>query len=199
MKTGGGFMPFNILVGAGFFVDKQVDRTIVNLIQEKDIILIGNANTLSTSAFRLQDGMIKLLLEKGAKKVIYTELTSRNMSILKKTDIIYIMGGDVRELLNLYQNELFKTLIKKHLKRGLLIAEKEAGILLSERIDWYLKECLKIKDATYQGLEVIHEKIFLAKSRDDQDEKAKIEKIEKNYQIEIKKLITDECFFTSSI
>ena len=199
MEIGGGNMPFNILVGAGLFVHQSVDRSILNVIQGKDIIVIGNGNTLTSKSFRLQEEMVKKLEASGARKVIYTELTSRNMSILKKTDILYIMGGDVRELVELYQNELFKSLLKKHLKKGLLITEGEATALLSSHIDWYLKECCHLKKQKYQSLGVIDENFYIFYHYDDQSLDEKIKKIEEKYQIELKCLKEEDCYFTSSI
>ena len=65
-------MPFNILVGSNFFVNQKVDRSIIPIIQDKDIILVGNGNTLSTKSFRIHENLVEKLEASGAKKVIYT-------------------------------------------------------------------------------------------------------------------------------
>lgn len=191
-------MPFNIIIGASLFVDKKVDRSILNIIKERDIVLVGNGNTLSTKSFRIQEEVIEKLEEAGAGKVIYTELTSKNMAVLKKTDIIYIMGGDILELLKLYQNVLFKELLQKHLKKGLLIAEGEAAVLLSDDITWYLENFCRIKNAkSYKGLGLVGEQYFVEYQYNKRSLDSKLQEIEKTYSIELKRLSKKDCIFTS--
>ena len=192
-------MPFNILVGSNFFVNQKVDRSIIPIIQDKDIILVGNGNTLSTKSFRIHENLVEKLEASGAKKVIYTELTPRNMSILKRTDIIYIMGGDIRELLELYQNVLFKNLIEKHLKKGILIAEMEAAILLTDDISWYLNECCNLPDKDEKGLGLIQEKLYIHYKQNDLELEEFLEGIEEKYHIELKRMSDDDCYFTTNI
>ncbi len=193
-------MPFNVIVGADLFVKKEVDRAIYSIIQKKDIILVGNANTLSTKSFRLQNEMEKKLKEKGAKSVIYTELNAKNMALLKKTDIIYIMDGDVSELIKLYQNSLFISLIKKHLRKGILIAEKEAAILLSKEVQWYLKYFLRRKEEElFRGLGILEETFYMNYKPEKESINQRLHQIEKEYQIQIKRLRKQDCYFTTSI
>ncbi len=200
MKTGGGYMTFfNILVGSSLFVREKVDRSLFALIQGKDIVLIGNGNTLSTKSFRLQDDMIQKLEKSGAKKVIYVELNTKNMTVLKKTDILYLMAGDERELLQLYENTLFRTLIKKHLKKGIIVAEQEAAIFLAKDVTWYLKNFCEMKDLSGKGLGIVAENFYMHYQPENQKLEEKLQNIEREQQIEIKRLTDQECYFTSSI
>ena len=189
-----------ILTANGFNNNGKRSESIESLFEriakDKRVLLIGNAskNTNINSRKDVKDNFYNI----GAKQVDLIDVGVKNLEKILDYDVIYVLGGDVGELIELNNSTRFKDYIMKFLKKGIYIGESAGSIIMGNDCKWVydIKKGLKPKyDKTYpsyKGLGLIDLKIYPHYDEANQELKEKIEKYEKENNIEIIKLNNGE-------
>ena len=119
---------------------KEIDELFKEITENKKVILIVNATKTGSNFVSRKD--VKDNFEKvGAKVVDVVEINSNNVNSIFDYDVIYGMGGDIKPLLEDFQECNFREHLIKFLKNGIYIGESAGSIVLSDDVKW----CYNIK------------------------------------------------------
>ena len=189
-----------ILTANGFNNNGNRSEKIEKLFEEiskgKKILLIGNAakTTNINSRKDVKDNFEKI----GAKQVELLDIEESNLEKILEYDVIYVIGGDPGELIELNNTSKFKDYIVEFLKKGIYIGESAGSIIMGEDCKWVydIKKGTKPKYdkvfKTYKGLGLTNLRIYPHYDEADEKLKEKIEKYEKENNIQITKLNNGE-------
>lgn len=189
-----------ILTANGFNNNGKRSESIESLFEriakDKSVLLIGNAskNTNINSRKDVKDNFYNI----GAKQVDLIDIGAENLEKILDYDVIYVLGGDVGELIELNNSTEFKDYIMKFLEKGIYIGESAGSIIMGNDCKWVydIKKGSKPKyDKTYpsyKGLGLTDLKIYPHYDEANQELKEKIEKYEKENNTEIIKLNNGE-------
>lgn len=167
----------------------EIEELFREISKGKRILLIANAAKQSNKRSRKD---VKENFENiGAKQVCLIELDENNLEEILNYDIVYVLGGDVGELIQLNNTTTFKDYITKFLEKGIYIGESAGSIIMGEDCKWVydIKKGSKPKyDKTfesYKGLGFTNLRICPHYNEVSQEIKDKIKKyeIENNMQI----------------
>ena len=190
----------NVFVTSGGFntINNYVSEENINLFKEvaynKKVLVIANAAPEGTGNFIARENVRDNFLNVGAIKVDIIDLDKDNVSIILDYDVIYGLGGNITNLLELVHNTNFKELLIKFLEKGIYIGESAGSMILSNN----LKYIYDIKKGTkpkydvildsYEGLGLIDEMIFPHYQKASDQVKEKINDYEKDNNIKITRL-----------
>lgn len=174
----------------------EIEKLFKEISKGKKVLLIGNA-AKTTNINSRKD--VKENFEKiGAKQVEILDIEQSNLEKILEYDIIYVIGGDPGELIELNNTTKFKDYIVKFLQKGIYIGESAGSIIMGEDCKWVydIKKGTKPKYdkvfKTYKGLGLTNLRIYPHYDEADEYLKEKIEKYEKENNIQITKLNNGE-------
>lgn len=186
---------FNIILTSNGFNNNQersikIEHLFEKIAKHKNILLIVNATKTGDNYNSIED--IKINFENiGANKVDIIEIDNNNVEKILEYDIIYGVGGDVKELLEDLQKCNFREYLLKFLQKGIYIGESAGSIVLANDIKW----CYDIKKGTkpkydktlksYVGIGVTEKNIYPHFGMANDEIKEKIKKYEKHNKIKI--------------
>lgn len=171
---------------------EQIENLFKTISKDKDILLIGNAAKKSNVNSRVD---VKVNFENiGAKKVELVDLNANNLSVIFDYDIIYVIGGDIGELIELNSTTEFKKYILSFLKQGIYIGESAGAMITGRDCKWVydIKKGTKPKYdrefKSYTGLGLTDLIIFPHYDEAGKEERIKIEKYEIENNVNIIRL-----------
>lgn len=175
---------------------KKIEELFTGIAKNKKVLLIGNAARYTNINSRKD---VKENFERiGAKEVVLLDLDQNNLENILQYDVIYVLGGDVGELMELNNTTNFKEKIIQFLKKGIYIGESAGSIITGKDCKWIydIKKGTKPKYSktyeTYEGLGLTDVRIYPHYDEADSTLKEKIETYEKERQVEIVKLNNGE-------
>lgn len=183
---------------------KKIDKMFEQVSKGKDVVIILNATKGGSNVQNIEG--IKSNFEKvGARKVELLTINNENQSEIFKYDIIYTMEGDPRILLDDFYEYNFKIYLMKFLEKGIYIGESAGAMILCNNLKWVwdIKKGTKPKydilPKTFEGLNLINEKIYPHYNKINEEQKIKTEKYEKENNMEITKLCDGEFILKNKI
>lgn len=194
-KTGGNMD--NILITSSGFntVNNYVSDENINLFKEisngKRVIIIANAAPYGTGNYVARENVKENFLKVGAKEVDIVDLDKDNVNIILDYDIIYVLGGNITNLIELNKDTNFKEVLIKFLEKGLYIGESAGSMILGNDLKYIydLKKGTKPKyDVildSYEGLGLVDMYLYphYQKTKEDMQEKVNNYELEKGIKI----------------
>ena len=189
-----------ILTANGFNNNGKRSEKIEKLFEEisrgKKVLLIGNAakTTNINSRKDVKDNFERI----GAKQVELLDIKQSNLERILEFDVIYVIGGDPGELIELNNTSKFKDYIVEFLKKGIYIGESAGSIIMGKDCKWVydIKKGTKPKYnkvlKTYKGLGLTNLRIYPHYDEADEKLKEKIDKYEKEKNTQITRLNNGE-------
>ena len=187
----------NIFVTSGGFniVNNYVSDENIELFkilsQNKKVLIIANAAPEGTGNYIAREDVKNNFLNIGASQVDIVDLNKDNIDIILNYDVLYGLGGNITNLIELTQNTNFKDILIKFLEKGIYIGESAGSMILSDNLKYIydLKRGTKPKyDITldsYEGLGLIDEYIYphFQKVKDEMKEKTTQYELDNNITI----------------
>lgn len=187
----------NILITSGGFntVNNYVSDENINLFKEisngKRVIIVANAAPYGTGNYVASENVKENFLKVGAKEVDIVDLDKDNVNIILDYDIIYVLGGNITNLIELNKDTNFKEVLIKFLKKGLYIGESAGSMILGNNLKYIydLKKGTKPKyDVildSYDGLGLVDMYLYphYQKTKEDMQEKVNNYELEKGIKI----------------
>ena len=190
----------NIYITSGGFnsINNYVSDENIKLFKEisigKKVLILANAAPYGSGNYVARENVKENFLSVGATKVDIVDLDKDNVNIILDYDIIYGLGGNVTNLIELIKNTNFKELLIKFLGKGIYIGESAGSIILSDNVKYIydIKKGTKpkydIELDSYEGLGLIDMYIFPHYQKLNNTIKDKINNYEINNNIKITRL-----------
>ena len=190
----------NIYITSGGFnsINNYVSDENIKLFKEisvgKKVLILANAAPYGSGNYVARENVKENFLSVGATKVDIVDLDKENVNIILDYDIIYGLGGNVTNLIELIKNTNFKELLIKFLDKGIYIGESAGSIILSDNVKYIydIKKGTKpkydVELDSYEGLGLIDMYIFPHYQKLNDDIKDKINNYEINNNIIITRL-----------
>jgi len=166
-------MKNNIIVTSSGFIDsakrsKEIDELFAKVCNGKKVLIIDNAASTPEISSNYSQRVCVQKNFKNAGAIISDILTinKNNTNKILDYDCLYVLGGNVTELIKLVDNTDFKEQLIKFLEKGIYIGESAGSIILSKDVKYIydLKKGTKSKYDekldTYKGLGLIDINIF---------------------------------------
>lgn len=194
----------NIYVTSGGFntINNYVSANNIKLFKEisnnKKVLIVANAAPIGTGNYIARRNVLENFLNVGAKKVDIVDLDNDNINTILDYDIIYVLGGNITNLIELNNKTNFKELIIKFLEKGIYIGESAGSMILSHNLKYIydIKKGTKAKyDVildSYDGLGLIDEYIYPHYQKADLEMQNKISNYEKDKNIKITRISDGE-------
>jgi len=180
-------MKNNVIITSSGFIDsaersKEIDELYAKLCNGKKVLIIDNAASTPkiSSNYNQRVRVQKNFKNVGAIISDILTINENNTSKILDYDCIYVLGGDIAELVKLVNNTDFKEKLVKFLEKGIYIGESAGSIILSDDVKYIydLKKGTKPKYdkvlITYKGLGLIDMYIFPHYNRTSDSIKEKI-------------------------
>ncbi len=175
---------------------EKIEKLFEKISRGKKVLLIGNAakTTNINSRKDVKDNFEKI----GAKQVELLDIKQSNLERILEFDVIYVIGGDPGELIELNNTSKFKDYIVEFLKKGIYIGESAGSIIMGKDCKWVydIKKGTKPKYnkvlKTYKGLGLTNLRIYPHYDEADEKLKEKIDKYEKEKNTQITRLNNGE-------
>lgn len=175
---------------------EKIEKLFEEITKGKKVLLIGNAAKISNVKSRkdVKDNFEKV----GAKQVELLDINQSNLERILDFDVIYVLGGDIGELIQLNNATKFKDYISEFLKKGIYIGESAGSIIMGKDCKWVydIKKGTKPKYdkvfKTYKGLGLTNLSIYPHYDEAGKELREKIDKYEKENNIQITKLNNGE-------
>lgn len=173
----------------------EIDKLFEEVAKNKKVVIILNATKGGSNVQNIED--VKNNFEKvGAELVdlVMLDKEKKNACEIFKYDVIYVMGGDPRILLDDFWDCDFKMYLTKFLEKGIYIGESAGSMVLCDNIKWIwdIKKGTKPKydilPKTFEGLNLIEEKIYPHYDEISEEQKRKIDAYEKENNCKITRL-----------
>lgn len=173
----------------------EIDKLFEEVAKNKKVVIILNATKGGSNVQNIDDVMNNFK-KVGAELVnlLMLDKEKKNACEIFKYDVIYVMGGDPRILLDDFWDCNFKIYLIKFLERGIYIGESAGSMVLCDNIKWIwdIKKGTKPKydilPKTFEGLNLIEEKIYPHYDKILEEQKRKIDAYEKENNCEIARL-----------
>ena len=190
----------NILVTSGGFntINNYVSEENIELFKKisngKKVLIIANAAPFESGNYIARENVKENFLKVGAIKADIVDLNKDSINIMLDYDIIYGLGGNVTNLLELIEIKPFKELFNKFLEKGIYIGESAGSIILSNDVKYIydIKKGTKPKyDVnldSYKGLGLIDINIFPHYQKTNDQIKDKINDYEIKHNTKITRL-----------
>lgn len=177
---------------------EEIDEVFKKVAENKNIVIILNATKEESNRQNIND--VKINFENvGASVVDLLMINPENVTEIFKYDVIYTMGGDPRILLDDFNECNFKQYLIKFLEKGVYIGESAGSMVLCDNLKWVwdIKKGTKPKydilPKTFEGLNLVKERIFPHWDAVSKELQEKTKVYEDNENIEITKL-ENGCF-----
>ena len=139
-----------ILMSDGFTEETSKNDEINGLFKRvaegKKVMVLGNA-TLGGSNFSQRELVKNRFENVGAKQVDIVDINRDNTATVLDYDVLYVIGGDPRFLLNM----LYETNVKENISQflhngGVYIGESAGSMILGKKLKWVweLKKVLSL-------------------------------------------------------
>lgn len=161
----------NIILTSNGFINssprsKEIDELFKVIASGKKIMILGNATIGGSNASQREP--VKSNFENvGAKKVDIIDINKDNVKDILKYEVIYVIGGDPRYLLDLISTTNLKKILKQFLKSGgIYIGESAGSMILGNNLKWVwdvkkgTKHKYDIEPESYEGLGFTKYNIF---------------------------------------
>lgn len=145
LVTSGGFNTINN------YVKEENIKLFSEISKNKKVLIIGNAAPEGTGNYIARENVKDNFLNVGANQVDIIDLDKDNIKEILNYDIIYVLGGNITNLIELNMNTNFKEILIKFLETGIYIGESAGSIILSDN----LKYIYDIKKGTKPKYDVI--------------------------------------------
>lgn len=172
---------------------KEIDEMFKKVAKGKRVAIILNATKSGSNTQNIED--VKDNFEKIEAEVVNKiTINKDNACEIFKYDVIYTMGGDIRILLEDFSECNFELYLEKFLEKGVYIGESAGAMVLCNNLEWVwkIKQGTKPKynilPRTFEGLNLIKQKIYPHYNRASIEQKIKIDKYEKAHNVKITKL-----------
>lgn len=186
-----------LLTSNGFHNDsarsKEIDELFEKIARDKNVVIILNATKEGSNVQNIND--VKENFEKvGAITADLLMIDSKNVEEIFNYDVIYAMGGDPRLLLDDYWECDFKKHLVKFLEKGIYIGESAGSMVLCDNLKWVwdikkgTKPKYNILPKTFEGLNLVEERIYPHYNKISKEQKRKTDEYEKEYNIKITRL-----------
>ena len=158
--------------------------------KNKKVMVLANAAPIGDGNYIARE-IVKDNFLKYTNKVDVVVLDDENIDILLEYDIIYVLGGNINNLLKLNNNPKFKNKLLQFLKYGIYIGESCGSIILCDDVKYYydIKKGTKKKyDVvldSYKGLGLVDIKIYPHYNKENDFMKDKIQKYINDNSIDI--------------
>jgi len=166
-------MENNIIITSSGFIDsakrsKEIDELFAEVCNGKKVLVIDNAAYKPEISSNYAQRVCVQKNFKNAGAIISDILTidKTNTTKILDYDCLYVLGGNVTELINLVNNTDFKEQLIKFLKRGVYIGESAGSIILSDDVKYIydlkkeMEKYMNIVLPTYKGLGLVDIYIF---------------------------------------
>lgn len=172
---------------------KEIDEMFKKVAKDKMVGIILNATKGGSNVQNIDD--VKKNFEHiGANNVNLLTLDNKNVGEIFKYDAIYTMGGDPRILLDDFWDCNFKQYLMEFLEKGIYIGESAGSMVLCDNLKWVwdIKKGTKLNynilPKTFEGLNLVKERIFPHWNCVDKTIKERTKAYEEKENIEITKL-----------
>ena len=189
---------FNILItSSGFndinnFVSDNNKELFERISKDKNVLILANAAPEGTGNYIARENVRDNFFNVGATKVDIIDINESNVKDILNYDIVYGLGGNPTHLIELNKLTNLKEILVKFLEKGIYIGESAGSMILCDDLKYayIIKKGTKpkydIELETYQGLNLIHHKVFPHYNKTNENIKEKIE----NYAESTKENIT---------
>lgn len=161
----------NIILTSNGFINssprsKEIDELFKKIANGKKVLILGNATLGGSNASQREP--VKTNFEKvGARQVDIVDINIDNQRCILEYEVIYVIGGDPRYLLDLVATTNVKDILKQFLKSGgIYIGESAGSIILGNNLKWVwevkrgTKPKYDIEPESYEGLGFTNYNIF---------------------------------------
>lgn len=161
----------NIILTSNGFIDssprsKKIDELFEKIAKDKKVMILGNATLGGSNASQRE--LVKRNFEKvGAKQVDIIDIEKSNEKYILEYEVVYVIGGDPRYLLNLVATTEVKEILKQFLKSGgIYIGESAGSMILGKNLKWVwevkkgTKTKYDVEPESYEGLGFTDYNIF---------------------------------------
>ena len=161
----------NIILTSNGFINssprsKEIDELFKKIANGKKVMILGNA-TLGGSNASQREPVKSNFENVGAKQVDIIDINKDNVNDILKYEVIYVIGGDPRYLLDLVATTNVKEILKQFLKSGgIYIGESAGSMILGNNLKWVwevkkgTKPKYDIEPESYVGLGFTNYNIF---------------------------------------
>ncbi len=161
----------NIILTSNGFINssprsEEIDKLFQKIANGKKIMILGNA-TLGGSNASQRTEVKKNFENVGANQVDIVDINIENEKRILDYEVIYVMGGDPRYLLEMVSETNVKEILKKFLKSGgIYIGESAGSMILGKNLKWIwevkkgTKPKYDIELESYDGLGFTEYNIF---------------------------------------
>lgn len=190
----------NILVtSAGFnsinnYVSEENVELFKRIANGKKVLIVANAAPEGTGNYVARENVRENFMKVGASQVDILDINSDNVDIMLDYDVIYGLGGNVTNLIELNRNTNFKEVLIKFLEKGIYIGESAGSMILSDSVKWVyeLKKGTKpkydVELESYEGLGLIDIYVYPHFQKASEEMKEKTINYELNNGIKITRL-----------
>lgn len=197
----------NVFVTSSGFnsINNYVSDENVKLFKElskgKRVIIIANAAPETNGNYIARENVKENFLKVGAIKADIVDIDANNTGIILNYDIIYMLGGDLRYLIELNAKTDFKSKLIEFLKTGIYIGESAGSMILADNLKWTydLKKGTKpkydIELESYAGFNLIDIYIFPHFQKANPEMLEKVNNYEKDNNIKITRLNDGEIIY----
>lgn len=172
---------------------KEIDKVFKKVAKDKRVVIILNATKEGSNVQNIDD-VRKNFERVGTEIVDLLMIDRQNLEEIFNYDVIYAMGGDPRVLLDDFWDCNFKQYLIKFLEKGIYIGESASSMVLCDNLKyvWNIKKGTKPKydiiPKTFEGLNLVKQRIYPHYNRVSEEQKQKIDKYEKEHDIKITRL-----------
>lgn len=161
----------NIILTSNGFINssprsKKIDELFKEIANDKKVLILGNA-TLGGSNTSQREPVKTNFENVGARQVDIVDINIDNQKCILEYEVIYVIGGDPRYLLDLVATTNIKDILKQFLKSGgIYIGESAGSMILGNNLKWVwevkkgTKPKYDIEPKSYEGLGFTNYNIF---------------------------------------
>lgn len=188
-----------VLTSSGFndinnYVSEEMRDLFKEIANKKKVMILSNAAPLGSGNYIARENVKNNFLNIGASKVEIIDLNEINLKMIHDYDIIYGLGGDITQLIELNRTTSFKEELIEFLKNGIYIGESAGSMILCDDLKWVydIKKGTKPKYDivldTYLGLNLTNYKILPHYNKIDKNITEKAKAFENKNNMKINKL-----------
>ncbi len=190
---------FNIiLTSSGFndinnYVSNEMKELFLAISKGRKVLIIANAAPEGSGNYIARDNVKENFLKVGALTADVLDVNQNNINEILNYDILYVLGGDLKPLIDLNKETNFKEYITKFLEKGIYIGESAGAMFLADDLEWayVIKRGTKKKYDifldSYEGLNITEHYIFphYNKISDELKQKIRMYELEHNMKFSV--------------
>lgn len=182
----------NLILTSNGFIDssprsEEIDELFKKVANGKRVMILGNA-TLGGANFSQREPVKKNFENVGATQVDIIDINRDNTAKVLDYDVLYVIGGDPRFLLDmLYETNIKENIVEFLRNGGIYIGESAGTMILGKKLKWVwevkkgTKPKYDIEPKCYDGLGFTDYNIFPHWNRYSEDVRNKAE----NHEVKI--------------